>query len=49
MLLDSKRKLYRPGVFALHLRTVYFVPFIVYILLFVGGGDDIDRLKVTVL
>lgn len=42
MLLDSKRKLYRPGVFALHLRTVDFVPFIVYILLFVGGGDGID-------
>lgn len=42
MLLDSKRKLYRLGVFALHLRTVDFVPFIVYILLFVGGGDGID-------
>lgn len=43
MLLDFKRKLYRPRVFALHWSIVDFVAFIVYILLFVGGGDDIDQ------
>lgn len=42
MLLDFKRKLDRPRVFALHWRIVDFVAFIVYILLFVGGGGDID-------